>query len=152
MKRRLFVCLAMLTVFGVVLNGCKTTAATPISFSDTASASTSALTPIVLPTTTHVVGPIAYAMTAGPDGNLWFTEADENKIGKISPANGSITEYDIPTAMARPWGITAGPDGNLWFTETDGNKIGKISPAKGEITEYNIPTADSRPYRYYCRF
>jgi len=26
-----------------------------------------------------------WAITAGPDGNLWFTEYDGNKIGRITP-------------------------------------------------------------------
>src|SRR6266702_311573 len=73
-------------------------------------------------------------ITAGPDGNLWFTEFDGNKIGRISP-DGSITEFRLPTdcgsvVYCEPSAITAGPDGNLWFTEVDGNKIGRITLGK----------------------
>ncbi|MGH2835266.1 MAG: virginiamycin B lyase family protein, partial [Solirubrobacteraceae bacterium] len=82
-------------------------------------------------------------ITAGPDGNLWFTETNTNKIGQITPT-GTITEYTIPTANSQPQGIAAGPDGNLWFTETNTNKIGQITPT-GTITEYTIPTANSQP-------
>ena len=35
------------------------------------------------------------AITAGSDGNLWFTEPNIQKIGKISPTTGDITEYSI---------------------------------------------------------
>jgi virginiamycin B lyase len=72
---------------------------------------------------------------------LWFTESLGNKIGKISPGTGSITEYDIPASLyfhSNPEGITAGPDGNLWFMEYGGNRIGKISPTDGKITEYVV--------------
>src|SRR5439155_6426898 len=65
-------------------------------------------------------------ITAGPDGNLWFTEIASNNIGRISTA-GVITEFAVPTANSAPFGITAGPDGNLWFTEQNGNQIGRIS-------------------------
>jgi virginiamycin B lyase len=68
-----------------------------------------------------------WGITAGPDGNLWFTEHSGNKIGRITPA-GVITEFPIPTRRSGPFGITAGPDGNLWFTETNGNKIGAFDP------------------------
>jgi streptogramin lyase len=68
-------------------------------------------------------------ITAGPDGNLWFTEYGGNKIGRITTA-GSITEFAIPTANSGPTGITAGHDGNLWFTESNGNKIGRITSGK----------------------
>src|SRR5437867_12031694 len=76
-------------------------------------------------------------VAAGPDGNVWFTEAEGNKVGEITP-EGAITEYSIPTQNSLPTGITAGPDGNLWFTEnTVAAKIGKITP-DGVITEYRL--------------
>ena len=64
-------------------------------------------------------------ITAGPDGNLWFTEQNASKIGRITTA-GAITEFAVPTASSEPGGITAGPDGNLWFTEEHGNQIGQL--------------------------
>ena len=63
-------------------------------------------------------------ITAGPDGNLWFTEA-ASAIGRITPA-GTITEYALPTGGRGLRAIAAGPDGNLWFTEY--GKIGRITP------------------------
>jgi virginiamycin B lyase len=51
-----------------------------------------------------------YGIAAGPDGALWFTEYQGNKIGRIS-TDGSIEEYPLPTLEAGPFGITAGPDG-----------------------------------------
>src|SRR5271165_790374 len=58
-------------------------------------------------------GPVG--ITAGPDGNLWFTEFSGNKIGRITPG-GTVTEFSAGiTPNSGPDGITAGPDGNLWF-------------------------------------
>ncbi len=72
-------------------------------------------------------------ITAGPDGNMWFTEFTGNKIGRID-SNGAISEFVVPTEGAGPQGITAGPDGNIWFTEgASGNRIGKI-----QLTEAGI--------------
>ena len=86
-----------------------------------------------------------FGITAGPDGNLWFTENLGNKIGRITPA-GTITEF---SSVFAPFsglnGITAGPDGNLWFTEVLANKVGRITPA-GTITEFSTGlTANSTP-------
>src|ERR1039457_4441892 len=54
-------------------------------------------------------------VTAGPDGNLWFTEFSIGRIGRITPL-GVVTEFSAGiTAGSHPFGITAGPDGNLWF-------------------------------------
>jgi virginiamycin B lyase len=65
----------------------------------------------------------------GPDGNLWFTERINNKIGRIS-TNGSITEFSVPTSGSRPLGIGLGPDQNIWFTEYQGNQIGRITTGR----------------------
>jgi streptogramin lyase len=85
-------------------------------------------------------------ITAGPDGNMWFTEERMNQIGRIVPATGEITEFQLPdfTFRRQPFEITSGPDGNLWFTENFGNRIGRITTG-GEITEFEVPTPNSGP-------
>src|SRR5260370_3323801 len=85
-------------------------------------------------------------ITAGPDGNVWFTEHSANKIGQITPG-GSITEFPIlpVTSNAGPTGITTGPDGNLWFTESNTSKVGRIMPDGTHVTEFTIPTSNSYP-------
>src|SRR5262249_11093464 len=85
-------------------------------------------------------------ITAGPDGNLWFTELSGNNIGRITPA-GVITEFPLQTAGVQPWGITAGPDGNIWFTEGAG-RIGKITTTSpNTITEFTVGTGTGRGLR-----
>jgi virginiamycin B lyase len=82
-------------------------------------------------------------IVAGPDGNMWFTEATVNKIGMITPS-GNVTEFLIPTKDSSPSCIAAGPDGNLWFTESAriADKVGRITP-RGVITEFAVPTAQN---------
>jgi len=85
-----------------------------------------------------------FAITAGPDGALWFADASylSGWIGRITTA-GAITKFPVPTSSALT-GITVGPDGALWFTEYQGNKIGRITTT-GQVTEYAIPTSNSVP-------
>ncbi len=97
------------------------------------------ITEFSLPTASR--GPAG--ITAGPDGALWYTEGDGNRIGRITTA-GVITEFPLPAPNSGPFDITAGPDGALWFTEFDGNRIGRITTA-GTITEFPLPTPDSHP-------
>ena len=75
-------------------------------------------------------------VSAGPDGNLWFTELFGRKIGRVTPS-GTITEFPLPAGAGNPYGITGGPDGNVWFTEQSGFKVGRIA-ASGTITEFPI--------------
>jgi virginiamycin B lyase len=69
----------------------------------------------------------SFRITAGPDGNLWFTEENGNLIGRITPAGLFTSGFLTPTAKSRPEGITVGPDGNIWFTEENASKIGRIT-------------------------
>ncbi len=66
-------------------------------------------------------------ITAGPDGNLWFTEQGISKVGRLTPS-GVVSEFATATANAAPTGITAGPDGNLWFAEPAVNRVGTMTP------------------------
>jgi virginiamycin B lyase len=90
-----------------------------------------------------VVVPSPTVITAGPDGALWFTEANANNIGRITTA-GDVTEFAIPTVSSQLSGITAGPDGALWFAELAAGKIGRIT-IDGTITEFVVPTITSNP-------
>jgi virginiamycin B lyase len=100
-------------------------------------------------------------IVSGPDGALWFTELNGERIGRIAtkPA-GQITEFPIPTRPAaasggqrggppaehvdpRPGSIALGPDGALWFTVPNFNAIDRIT-AGGHITEY-AAGPDARP-------
>ena len=83
-------------------------------------------------------GSDARSIVQGPDGNLWFTLPEVNKIGRITPA-GVVTEFSLPVAGSHPCGIAAGPDGNLWFTQTAREGVlGRITPG-GVITEFSGP-------------
>jgi len=74
-------------------------------------------------------------LALGPDGNVWFTERNEDKAGRISPT-GQITSFPLPMGT-RPGNIVAGPDGALWFTEESngGPKLGRLSTS-GEFREF----------------
>ena len=75
-------------------------------------------------------------ITAGPDGNVWFTEASAGKLAQITPA-GVITEFKLPTQYTI-LGLVSGPDGNLWVKDYAG-KIYRVTPS-GTVTSFTIPT------------
>src|SRR4029077_2739083 len=76
-------------------------------------------------------------LALGSDGNVWFTESNEDKAGRISPA-GLITSFPLPPG-SRPGNVVAGPDGALWFTEESdsGPMIGRLS-ISGEFREFPL--------------
>ncbi len=95
------------------------------------------------------------AITAGPDGALWFTSAPapgftHGAIGRIATATGAITLYTTGLrADSSPAAITLGPDGNVWFadpgqqpspgaptTPASPPAIGRIDPVGGALAEF----------------
>lgn len=88
-----------------------------------------------------ISGPAGIAV--GPDGALWFTNINNDSIGRIT-TDGVVTNY-TDAGIDAPYSIIAGPDGNLWFTSHDNNKIGRITTA-GAITLYSDATRIGGPY------
>jgi virginiamycin B lyase len=80
----------------------------------------------------------AVDLAAGPDGNIWFADNNNNTIGRLTPA-GQVTTYTIPTANSDPTSIIAGPDGALWFSEYGAFKIGRLTTS-GQFAEYTVQT------------
>ena len=56
---------------------------------------------------------MAYFITTGPDGNLWFTGG--GAIGRMTPT-GSVTMFPLSHKSA-PAVIAPGPNNDLWFTD-----------------------------------
>jgi streptogramin lyase len=73
-------------------------------------------------------------VTLGPDTNVWFTEFDSNKVGRIT-VNGTVTMFS-PAGVLRPRGIVAGPDGRIWFTSGDNNRIYRMQTNGGGVTHF----------------
>jgi hypothetical protein len=84
-------------------------------------------------------------MTAGPDGNLWFTEGAGEAVGHINPVTHEVGTFGIPTKAGFPENIVTGPDDELWFTESEASQIGRIVAAGGVISEFPTLTTKGRP-------
>jgi streptogramin lyase len=85
-------------------------------------------------------------ITAGPDGNVWFTDTDARAIGSITPS-GSFSEFVQDHTFPNVYfvqGIATGADGNLWFgglLDANGPRIGQVTP-DGTVTRFSIPFLD----------
>jgi virginiamycin B lyase len=80
-------------------------------------------------------------ITAGPDGEVWFTVAQSGgySIDSIT-SSGTIQELDLPGG----WGadsLVAGPDGALWFGGTVMAADGSLTPIIGRMTTSGSATS-----------
>jgi len=99
------------------------------------------ITEYSLPSDANIQGsPSPDGITAGPDGNEWFSESRSNQVGKIT-SSGASTLYTTPNSSNNPSSITLGPDGNLWFQapNVQGSRIDKVTTS-GVFTEYDLPS------------
>src|SRR5262249_26073093 len=78
--------------------------------------------------------------------NIWFTEIATDKIGKLDPRTGQITEYETPTKGSNPRRFAIDSKDNVWFTEFSANRLGMVDSKTGKVTEYELPTPYAVPY------
>jgi virginiamycin B lyase len=106
----------------------------------TAAATAGTIGPVVSEFDTGLTSNVSlWGVTAGPDGNMWFTEESNNAVGRITPG-AVITEFTAGFPTGSPRGIVTGPDGNLWVAMAGGDgAIARVTKA-GVVTEFPVPT------------
>ena len=67
-------------------------------------------------------------LAVSPNGSVWFTDPQANRIGQIPAGADKAKFHYIPTPKSGAAGITAAPDGTVWFTEHAANQIAMFVP------------------------
>lgn len=84
-----------------------------------------------------------YAIAVGPAGDIWFSEYQNNALGRFTTA-GNVARFQLG-GDGFPERLTTGPDGNIWFTDPAGNRIGRLKPADGSVDYFPVTTAKAGP-------
>ena len=79
-------------------------------------------------------------------GNIYFTEYASNKIGRLTPATNTITEWTIPTDDSGPTDIVSDSSSSVYFIEDKTDKISKLDFANSKFSEYD-PNSNSTTTR-----
>ncbi|HEY7127652.1 MAG TPA: hypothetical protein VH540_27235 [Ktedonobacterales bacterium] len=66
-----------------------------------------------------------FGIVVGPDGAIWFTLANSNQIGRLTP-DGHLRLFG--GVAYGPEHIAVGPDGNLWITQYNSSQVIRFSP------------------------
>ncbi|MBS7655949.1 hypothetical protein KEJ50_05565 [Candidatus Bathyarchaeota archaeon] len=83
------------------------------------------------------VAPLPFDLTVDESNNIWFTEHNNERIGKFT-LDGSFTEFKLPVG-SRPWGIAwSKDDGKIWFTDEFSNVISRLS-SDGRLEMFMLP-------------
>lgn len=89
------------------------------------------------------------SIAEGPDGNMWFTEINGNRVGFTTPVLATPVELaPLPTSNSIPIDIIAAPFGlhQVWFVESGSSKIGVVNTdSRSLVAEYSTPTGNAGP-------
>ena len=87
--------------------------------------------------------PTSRPHTIVPDeqGFIWYTGNSNATIGKLNPADGTVTEYK--TQARDPHSAVFHPNGNLYFTAQGAGVLGRVNPSTGTVDEV---ATEPRPY------
>src|SRR5947208_1731859 len=83
------------------------------------------------------IGP--YGLALDRDGNVWFCRMGADRMGRLDPRTGRMSELDTGRG-SQPRRVAAAPDGMLWVTYYGNGKLAKIDPAAMKVVgTYQLP-------------
>jgi virginiamycin B lyase len=75
-------------------------------------------------------------------GIVWFTERRGGKIGRLDPATGTFTEFQLPGPEPSPYAIGIDRDHMIWYSSHEQDTLGRLDPKTGAVTEYPFPHSE----------
>ncbi len=81
-------------------------------------------------------------VVVGPEGNIWFAEGAQEKIGEINPVTHATSDFATPSSAQS---VAVGPEGDLWFTEPIVSRIGEFNPVTHATSDFATPTPSGEP-------
>lgn len=91
-------------------------------------------------------GPVPYELRTGPDGRLWMSELQGNRMIVHDPATGHSKVFELPTPASGPRRFDVGPDGVVWIPAYGAGSLVRLDPGTGQFREIELPVRDAAPY------
>jgi virginiamycin B lyase len=91
-------------------------------------------------------GPLPYELRLGPDGTVWMSELQGNRIVSLDPASGATRAYTLPTAWSGPRRFDVDRSGVLWIPEYAASRLARFDPRTERFEEFALPIRDALPY------
>ncbi len=91
-------------------------------------------------------GPIPYELRAAPDGTIWGSELQGNRIFRFSPDTRRFRAWSLPTPMSAPRRFDITADGVLWIPAYAAGVLVRFDPRTERFTEIPLPLTDALPY------
>jgi streptogramin lyase len=83
--------------------------------------------------------PVPYGIDVAPDGGIWFSQLNENRIGRIDPDTLAVELVETPFPAPRRLRFDA--RGRLWIPSFTTGRIASFDPATRAFEEIALPIA-----------
>lgn len=91
-------------------------------------------------------GPVPYELRTGPDGRIWMSELQGNRLIAHDPSTGTSKVFELPRPASGPRRFDVGADGIVWIPAYGAGTLVRLDPATGAFQEIALPVADAAPY------
>jgi virginiamycin B lyase len=91
-------------------------------------------------------GPVPYELRIAPDGRVWMSELQGNRMVVFDPKTNASKTYEMPTTWSGPRRFDIGADGILWIPLYAANQLVRLDPRTDRLTVFDIPLKDAVPY------
>ncbi len=81
--------------------------------------------------------PVPYGIDVAPDGDIWFSQLNENRIGRIDPETLDVEMIDTP--FSAPRRLRFDSQGRLWIPGFSSGLISRFDPETREFKSYPLP-------------
>jgi virginiamycin B lyase len=91
-------------------------------------------------------GPIPYEIRVAPNGRVWMSELQGNRLIALDPTTGASTVHEMPTAFSGPRRFDIDARGVLWIPAYASNELVRYDPLSGAFQRFELPIRDAVPY------
>jgi streptogramin lyase len=91
-------------------------------------------------------GPIPYEIRVAPDGRVWMSELQGNRLVVHDPASGRSEAHVLPETFGGPRRFDVDSSGTLWVPAYAGNALLEFVPSTGRWASHALPVRDAVPY------
>jgi virginiamycin B lyase len=91
-------------------------------------------------------GPVPYELRLAPDGSVWMSELQGNRMLRFDPATKETRVHTMPVSWSGPRRFDIDARGYLWIPAYSGGALWKLDPRTGAFREYRLPVKDALPY------
>ena len=91
-------------------------------------------------------GPIPYEIRAAPDGRIWMSELQGNRMVVLDPRTGATEAFTMPVPNSGPRRFDVDRNGVLWIPLYGAGSLVRFDPRSKQMEEIPLPIKDAAPY------